>query len=202
MRKVLSAALIALAATIACNKLKSEERIYKVNTSSSVAEWKGSAPDHFHVGSFKIEGSLLTRSDGDIQAGTFVIPISSIDNFDLPAEVKPQLLNHLKSADFFNIALHPNAEFRIEKVETLDGSVKGAVAGANKLVTGNLSLVGQTHPITFPAKIAYKGDSLQVEATLKIDRTKWGMTKYSNADSGLYIIPDADIHVKMQAAKV
>ena len=202
MRKQLLAILIVLVVTTSCDKSKNGLVKYEVNSKLSVAEWKGSAPDHFHVGSFAIKGSLSTVSDGSIKEGRFVIPISSIEDFDLPAHIKPELLNHLKSPDFFNMALHPNAEFKITALQPYAGSDENAVAGANQLVSGEMSMVGQTHPISFPAKINYVGDSMKVEASLKIDRTKWGMTKYSNPDSGLYIIPDADIHLVMQAGKI
>ena len=201
MRKVFSAALIVLVAATSCNKTKDKQSRFELNDQTSVAEWKGATPDHFHVGNFQVKGSMLVAADNSIHSGNFVIPISSITDFDLPEEIKPQLLNHLKSADFFNMALHPDAKFEITKIEAYTTPKEGAVEGANKLVTGNFTMVGQTHPITFPAKIVMVQDSLKVESKLKIDRTKWGMTKYSDAAAPDYIIPNADIHLKLAAAK-
>jgi len=202
MKKIVSVFTIALIAATACEKSKSKQRLYEVNSTTSVAEWKGAAPDHFHVGSFAVKGSLTAEENGAVKDGSFLIPIASIQDFDLQdPDIKKQLLDHLKSPDFFNMAVHPNAEFKISKIEPYAGNDEDAVANANKLVTGNFSMVGQTHPITFPARINTVGDSLKVEATLKIDRTKWGMTKYTDPASPEYIIPDADIHLKMQAAR-
>jgi len=112
--------------------------------------------------------------------------------------VKGQLLEHLKSPDFFNMALHPNAAFEITKIEAYHG--QDGVQNANQLVTGNFTLAGQTHPISFPANITYAGDSLKVASTFKLDRTQWGLTKYNNPKEKMYILPDADISLKLQAA--
>lgn len=199
MKRLLSAALIAAIIITGCEKTKNENGIYQVNNTTSVAEWKGSAPDHFHTGSFQVQGSVTAKADGAIQQGKFIIPIASIKNFDLPDAVKPLLLDHLKSPDFFNMALHPNAEFEISKIESYSG--QQGIAGANKLVTGNFTMIGQTHSISFPASINYVGDSLKVAATLKLDRTKWGMTKYNNPEETEYLLPDADISLNVQAAK-
>lgn len=207
MKKLLSAALIVIAVATACEKSDDNKPVntksYTVNSNTSVAEWRGATPDpqHFHIGTFKVEGALQTDNNLNIQGGDFVIPISSIQNFDLPQEMKPVLLDHLKSADFFNMALHPNAKFKITKVENYTGNGTGVFPGTNKVVTGDFSMHGQTHPISIPAKIYTVSDSLKVEGTFKIDRSKWGMTKYTDPNAEDYIIPDADIHLKMQLAK-
>lgn len=199
MKSFLSAAVLIVMVLAGCDKTKKEDRTYEVNSTTSVAEWKGSAPDHFHIGSFGVQGAVTTKADGTIKEGKFIIPISSIQDFDLPDPVRQQLLDHLKSPDFFNMVLYPNAAFEITKTKAYSGQT--GIASANTLVTGNFTLIGQTHPITFPAKITYTGDSLKVTATLQIDRTKWGMTKYSDPASPEYIIPDADISLNVQAGK-
>jgi len=200
MKKFLSAALL-LGVLASCQKNRNESTTYAVNNTTSVAEWKGAAPDHFHIGSFNVTGTINSKGNGQIKSGDFVIPIASIKNFDLPDEVKPQLLNHLKSPDFFNMALHPNAEFKITKVVPYFKADTAAVSGANYLVTGDFSMVGQTHSISFPAKISYTADSLKTEALFKNDRTKWGMKSYSDSTQGLYILPNVAIHLKIQAGR-
>ena len=199
MKQLLSAALLALIIATGCKKTKTEDHTYEVNSATSVAEWKGAAPDHFHVGSFPVKGVLTTATDGTIKEGKFIIPIASIRDFDLSDPVRQQLLDHLKSPDFFNMALHPNAEFEITKIENYSGH--DGIDNANKLVTGDFTMTGQTHSISFPATVNYVADSLKVSSTFTIDRTKWGMTKYSNPDSAEYIIPNAAISLNVQAAK-
>jgi len=198
MKNFISAALLAAILMTSCKKTKSD-RQYQVNTNTSVVGWKGSAPTHFHVGSFDINGNIVARQDGSILSGKFIIPIVSIKNFDLPDGIKNQLLDHLKTADFFNMMVHPNAYFEIINITPYSGN--SGITNANKLVTGNFSMVGQTHPVTFPARIDYVGDSLKVKATLSIDRTKWGMTKFNDPLATDYLLPNADISLDIQAAK-
>jgi len=185
--------------TVADNKAK---QIYSLNAETSVAEWKGEGPGAAHTGSFAVISQNIEVVNGKIKNGTFIIPIASIKNFDLPEEVKPVLLEHLKSPDFFNIILHPEATFTFGKVTPLTKPVAGAVAGANYQITGDFILLGKTHSISFPAKINFAGSTLAVEAILKIDRTQWGMNYAADPTLGEHhIYPEVDIHLKLSGQK-
>ncbi|MEQ7798643.1 YceI family protein [Pedobacter sp. ASV1-7] len=184
-----------------CGKEIEKTETYKINESASVIEWKGSATDHFHIGSFKVSGVLVAGADGKVKSGDFTIPISSIENFDLQDAVKQQLLDHLKSADFFNMAIHPNAKFHFTKSDRYYGKDEEAIAGANYLLTGDFTMLGQTHPISFLAKITTNKESLFVEANFKIDRTKWGMMMDSDPEKPLYIFPDVNIKLRLALIK-
>lgn len=151
MKQLLSF-LVFAALLSGCNKDKKQSITYKVNDGTSVALWKGAAPDHFHIGSFKVAGSISSKANGTIKDGSFVIPIASIENFNLPDPVKQQLLDHLKSPDFFNLALHPNATFRITKVAPYTISDANAIAGANYLLTGEFQYGGCNPFYFFPRK--------------------------------------------------
>ena len=84
---------------------------YYLDERKSIIEWMGSTPKTSHTGSFIITGAGLEVVENQIKSGSFIIPISSIQNFDLPKTVKPVLIKHLKSKDFFNLALYPEAKF-------------------------------------------------------------------------------------------
>lgn len=201
MKKLLSIALIA-ASMASCKKENTNKATtYTVNDATSRAEWKGSATDHFHIGSFKVTGEVMTSSKGVVNDGYFLIPIASIEDFDLTDPTKQVLLEDLKSENFFNLARHPNAGFHITKAEPYTQASEGAVNGANYLITGDFRMVGQTHELSFPAKITATADSIITEATFNLDRTKWGMTIYSDPSQALYIYPNVNIHLKAYAAK-
>jgi polyisoprenoid-binding protein YceI len=168
---------------------------------ASEVEWRGYKKDGQHHGAFSVTGQDLLVENGTLKSGSFTIPIASITNFDLPADMKPLLLEHLKSADFFNAALHPNASFAITKVSPLPGGKAGAVEGANYAVEGNFTLLDKTLPLTFPARITLTGGKLNAEAVLKIDRTKWGMTSYADPNGPLYIYPEVDLHLKLSGTR-
>jgi polyisoprenoid-binding protein YceI len=175
---------------------------YALDTEKSVVEWHGASPGASHQGSFGVISQGMEVADGTIKGGSFVIPIASIKNFDLPKTIKPILLKHLKSSDFFNAALYPEATFTITRVEPLTYAAAGAVAGANVLVTGDFTMIGQTHSISFPANINLQGETLAVEATFKLDRTRWGMTYAADpALKNRHIYPEVDIHLKLAGIK-
>jgi polyisoprenoid-binding protein YceI len=198
MKKLLSMAILA-AALASCQNKTTKNENFSVNGATSKAEWKGSAPDHFHVGSFQVTGSLATNPDGQIKSGDFVIPIASIQDFDLKDPIKQVLLADLKD-NFFKLAAHPTAEFHIREVLAYEATDTAAVNGSNYMLTGDFTMLGQTHAISFPAKITATGDSLLTEAKFDIDRTKWGMNNYNDPEKKLYIFPAVNIHLKVQAA--
>ncbi|TSJ42618.1 YceI family protein [Mucilaginibacter corticis] len=199
MKKLLSITLL-IASLASCRQNKTEVK-YQVNENVSKALWKGSATDHFHIGSFKVTGNLNADLQGNVTGGNFTIPVLSIQDFDLTDPIRQTLLADLKSANFFNVAIHPNAEFKITKIDTCIKADTNAIAGANYLVTGNFSMVGQTHTLSFPAKISYIADSLRAEAKFNLDRTKWGMKIYSDPKQKLFIYPDVNIHLDVRAKK-
>ena len=199
MKKVLSVAIVATT-LYSCGASKIARNDYKVNDSVSRAEWKGAAKDHSHIGSFKVTGGLSTTTEGVVNGGDFTIPIASIEDYDLQDPLKKALLDDLLSENFFNAILHPNANFHINTVVPYSSKDTTSVPGANYLVTGDFSMLGKAHTISFPARITKTPEGLSTLANLKIDRTRWGMTKYSDPSQPLYILPDVNIHLDVKAA--
>lgn len=172
---------------------------YQLDEQKSVAEWKGHLrTGYFNEGAITVKSDQLKVKDGQVTGGSFTIPVSSIVNFNLPVDsLKHQLVHHLQSPDFFNMALHPNITYTIASVAPYTGSE--GVPGATHLISGELTMLGKSNPVVFPAKIALSNGQLTVDATLKVDRTKWGIT-YA-ADPTLpaeqNILPNMDIHLKL-----
>ena len=101
------------------------------------------------------------------------------------------------------MALHPNVTFEIMSVAPYTGTEAGVVSGANFEVTGHLTLLGKSNPVTFPARIDLNGDSFKLEAITTFDRTLWGMT-YAT-EPGLpddaSIKPGIEVHLKLSGNK-
>jgi hypothetical protein len=98
--KTLIIACLALFSFIFFKVSDTEQINYSLDTEKSVIEWTGSGNNVVHNGSFEVTSKGIMVADGHIKSGSFTIPIISIKNFDLPEEVKPVLLDHLKSEDF------------------------------------------------------------------------------------------------------
>ncbi|KAA0993666.1 YceI family protein [Dyadobacter aurulentus] len=172
---------------------------------TSIAQWKG----HLKTGFFN-EGSIAVKSesfvieDSKVKSGTFTIPVSSIVNFNQPTkELKQALVHHLQSPDFFNMVLHPNVKFEITSVTPSSESGDGIISGANHKVTGNLTMLGNTRPLSFLARISINGDNFSMEALAPFDRTLWGIN-YAT-EPGLpdeaSIKPVVDVHLKLSGKR-
>ncbi|MEK7063815.1 MAG: YceI family protein [Patescibacteria group bacterium] len=80
------------------------------------------------------------------------------------------LERHLKSDDFFDVEANPTATFTITSVTPVDA------AAFTYTLTGDLTLLGKTNPITVPAEIFMADGTLRGVSEFTIDRTKWGIT--------------------------
>lgn len=187
MRNKFSAALFAaLFAFAGCSKDKDGPQKYILDN-NSVIEWRGNLDNGFNNGSFDIGTSSIEVKNGTVTGGRFVFPIASIKNFNLPDDQKEQLLHHLKSIDFFNMAVYPDVTFVITAVQPYTGGIPEAVEDANYLVQGKLTMLGKTHPIVFAASIVLENSKIDITAKCWIDRTKWGMNYASDPAGQLYI---------------
>ncbi|WP_316812181.1 YceI family protein [Pedobacter heparinus] len=165
---------------------------------NSVVEWKGTMENGFNNGSFDIAENHIEVEKGQIKAGEFVIRIASIKNFNQqePA-VREQLLTHLKSDAFFNLARYPEASFKITSVNKYAGNMPDAIANANFVITGDFSMLGKTNQISFAAAIKLNGNKLEVEADFMIDRTRWGMDYASDPAAEMFIHHNVGLHFKL-----
>jgi polyisoprenoid-binding protein YceI len=82
--------------------------------------------------------------------------------------------NDLRSPHFFDVASTPEMRFVSTKIDGRDPK--------HFTITGNLTMHGQTHPVTLNAEVVAAGKTprgrsiIAYAATATIDRTQWGMT--------------------------
>ncbi|PQA94038.1 hypothetical protein B0A69_10650 [Chryseobacterium shigense] len=188
---------------------ESKGEVLPVDVAASVVNWKafhkgGMAP---RWGTLNVKSGDLSVEGGQLSAGNFVIDMNSI-KVD-PASVtekdkKPgDLEAHLKNPDFFDTAKNPTSDFKITSVTDLKDAPKDAVAGANKTVSGNLTLSGKTMNVTFPAKVDVTDTSASVQAKFTVNRADWGI-KFgtSETDPAEWMISkDIEIAVDVKAKK-
>lgn len=152
--------------------------VYKVDAKASSVAWKGfKKMGSSHNGGINVkEGEVTLDKKGQLTAGTFVIDMATITNEDLKdsAEYQKKLVGHLSSEDFFNVTKFPTSTFTMKSVTA--GKAKGEV-----IVKGELTMIGQTQPIEFPAKVTADKGVVTGEAVVKVDRTKWGL-KYGSGN--------------------
>ena len=148
------------------------EKYAVINTKESVVLWKGSSllGTNSHTGFIYISNGELVIKDGQLTGGTAEIDMNTIE--DETHSRDNRLVNHLKDPDFFDVKKFPFSAIVITNVVSTNGG--------NKKITGNLTIKGVTHPVSFPAKIEVKNEVVTLGGKLVIDRTKWDV-RYKSA---------------------
>lgn len=178
---------------------------YTVNVGESTIHWKGFKPTGTHTGTINLENGTFKTSDGQLQSGSFLIDMKSINVTDLESgDGKENLEAHLmgtvegKEGDFFNVTKFPNAAFEITGTEAIEN-------GKTRL-SGNLTIKGQKHNISFPVMISNEGDMMSLESeAFTIDRTTWGVNYGSKSIfdnlGDKFINDDMELKIVVKAKK-
>lgn len=136
----------------------------EIDAKASSFKWTGKKVTGQHYGTLPIKSSSLQEKDGKLVGGEIVLDISKMTVDDLTGEYQTKFLNHMKSADFFQVEKWPTAKLVIESVK-------------DNTATGKLTVKDKTNPVKFD--FTKKGDVYS--GTLKFDRTQYGMI-YGSGD--------------------
>jgi polyisoprenoid-binding protein YceI len=108
----------------------------------------------------KVSGNGTVTATGDA-TGIITVNAESIDTKN------PQRDKHLRSGDFFNIAIHPDITFAADGVSPSADGVR---------VTGTLTIRDRTRPASFDATVSVADGEVQLEGKLQVNRRDFGMT--------------------------
>jgi polyisoprenoid-binding protein YceI len=146
---------------------------FNVDATTSKLGWAGTKVTGAHNGSINIQSGSISVENDEIKAGSFVVDMNTIANTDLTdKKMNGDLVGHLSSPDFFDVAKFPSSKFEITATQKLAAADS---LGNNYQISGNLTIKDVTKNITFPANVSM--DSTQFAATAKftIDRTEWNI---------------------------
>lgn len=145
---------------------------YLITPQNSKIEFVGSQVTGHHDGSFgDFSGQIDYHGTPENSRVNVTIKTASLVADD------PKLTEHLKTADFFDVAKIPEATFVSTAIKP------GGDKGASHTVTGNLTLHGVTKAITFPATISVTPDAATVESSFSINRKDFGINYAGPADN-------------------
>ncbi len=131
-----------------------------IDVKKSMIFWKGTKiTGEEHFGKIFSKSSNLKLKKGNLVSGEIVLDINSFTGDDLEGKWAKKFLDHVKSADFFNVEKHSTAKLEIT-------SIKGTQA------TGSLTIMGKTKKIIFPLLKFSK----KYVGKVSFDRTQFGMT--------------------------
>ena len=166
-------------------------------------------PTHSEIG-FKVRHMMITNVSGtfgkfNIDAETegddfskakirFTADVESIDTSS------PDRDNHLKSADFFDGATHPQLKFVSTKMEKKDEE--------NYILTGDLTIKDVTKPIRFDVEFGGIGkdpwgnEKAGFTLTGKINRTDFGLNWNAALETGgVLVSEDVKLFAEIQVVK-
>jgi len=128
-------------------------------------------------GNFTSYSGTITVADPPEQSSVEVtIDAASVDTRDAKRD------EHLRGADFFDAENHPTIIFRSTAVEV--------VRDDNLRVTGDLTILGQTRPVTLDATFdgsfsdPWGGKRIAFEARTEVDREQWGLNRNVALETG------------------
>lgn len=112
MKKTFLTSLLIISLSISLKAQKS----LAIDINKSKVYWSGSYSFDYggHEGSVKIKDGQLLSNEDKITSGSFVIDMNTIVNTD--GDFSQDLIDHLKSEDFFEVKKYPTAKLIINKV--------------------------------------------------------------------------------------
>lgn len=137
---------------------------YKVDEANSKVKWNGKKVTGEHYGTIDLKSGNLEVADNTIKSGTFQMEMNSIVCEDITNEsMNGRLVGHLKSDDFFSVDKHPVSTMVVKEVKHKSGKTHS--------FTGDLTIKGITHPVTFDSEVVIDGNNLRAKGIIEVDRT-------------------------------
>lgn len=165
---------------------------YDLDIAKSKIKWKGSYLFQFseHTGTVSFKKGMLTTQKGKITGGNFLIDMTSITNEAYQENPENGPVGHLKNADFFDVAIYPEARLELTKVTYFKDNNEHRFEG-------NLTIKGISKPIMIRAFADEANKTIKTK--FKIDRKDWGITYNSKyKDSAISDAMEFDVFLQFK----
>lgn len=163
-----------LAAILTVTSMGALAQTYNVNPTETKIVYVGKKVTGQHTGNLTAKSGKLTLKGEEISGGEIVVDMNTLTSTDLTdAEYNAKYVGHMKSEDFFNTAKFPEAKLVIKNSKKTDKGLE---------VKGDLTIIGQTKPVTFLVTDFKKTESaVSGKSNLTLNRTLWGLKYGSNS---------------------
>jgi polyisoprenoid-binding protein YceI len=170
---------------------------YQIDSNHTSAQFK---VRHMMIANVKGEFAKVT---GTVDFDPSNTSLAKVDvNIDVASLVtgQPPRDEHLKGADFFDAANHPQITFKSKSVS--------AASGGGYKVAGDLTLRGVTKPVTLDVEpvsgeIKDMWGSMRrgTAASTRIKRSDFGMAWNAPVEGGVLVSDDVDITIDLQMTR-
>ncbi len=161
----------------------------RVNIAKSKIDWVATEMRGMirRTGKISFKDGFLLIADKEIIGGRFTVDMETMEVTDIPLHeriARKNLIDHLKSDDFFNIALFPESVLVITNIEKSDNG--------NLRISGNLSIRDITKNIEFLAILGRES----ITTRFTFNRLDWGI-EYEGSWAAKTLI-DKDVELKVE----
>jgi len=107
----------------------------------------------------EVTGNGTVSAAGEV-TGTITVAARSVDTKNKKRD------EHLRSADFFDAANHPDITFTVDGIKPGNGGVR---------VTGSLTVRDQTRPVSFDATVSSIDGETWLDGEIQVNRADFGL---------------------------
>lgn len=175
---------------------------FRLDAAQSLIRWTGRNLFNHHSGTAKLASGEIILRQRRLVSARFTVDMASIATEDISdSAMNAMLIAHLHSADFFDVAHHPSAQFVAGAAEKIAACTDGT---PNYILRGTFTLRGISRPLEFPVLIATEdGQRLTGQGQFELDRTEFG-SHYGSGKLfrylGKHLVNDhIHLHVKIHA---
>jgi len=108
----------------------------------------------------EVTGNGTVSAGGEV-TGTITVAARSVDTKNKKRD------EHLRSADFFDAADHPDITFTVDGIKPGNGGVR---------VTGSLTVRDQTRPVSFGATVCSADGETWLDGEIQVNRADFSLT--------------------------
>lgn len=141
------------------------------------------------TGTISFKDGLFLSKNGEIVGGEFIVDMETMDVTDVPVHEKiarKNLLNHLKSDDFFNVTHYPISTLKMTNVEkNKDDSLK---------ISGNLTIREVTKNIEF---FAHQEDG-KFRTSFTFNRLDWNIAYEGSWADKTLVDKDVELTIEIE----
>jgi polyisoprenoid-binding protein YceI len=169
---------------------------WTLDTTHSAAEF---AVKHLMISTVKGHFKTFTGKGETDPDGTLTSAELTIDAASISTNVEARD-NHLRSADFFDVARFPTITFKSTRIEQ---------EGTDITITGNLTMHGETKPVTLKGELTavvtdpWGNPRTALAVAARINRKDWGLKWNQALEAGGWTVgEDVKLSVEFEAVGV
>jgi polyisoprenoid-binding protein YceI len=150
---------------------------YVLNQSASVFGWAATKVGGAHTGTIMATDGALTVVDGKVSAGSVTADMKTITVTDITeADMNKKLVDHLASADFFEVEKFPTATISVAGWEQKD---------TGYVLSADVTIKGVTMRMDIPVIVSTVDNTVTLDGSVTVDQKDFTIVADTLADAAI-----------------